>query len=334
MTKDQFDSKFPDEEAAIDYFINIRYPDGLICPQCGAKDKVYHYHNRPKVCHCKSCNSNFSVFKGTIFEKSSTKLLDWFDAIRMFLNARKGISSLQLQRELGVTPKTAWRMEQQIRLAMEDEDGRKAFSGSVEVDETYVGGKGQRYPKSRSTGLYLPKPKKKRGRGTEMPVVMGLKERESGNVHAQVMPYEPSVKGRDKRLSGPQLKAVIDEECERGATIISDDFKGYRELDKKERVQLWLLDDEEPPPRYEHHTVCHKAKRFTAGLTKDGEVVHTNGIESHWALIKRGFGGTYHSISEKYLPRYLDEFSFRQNTRRQPSLEVFDLLIKRSVFKP
>ena len=110
MTKDQFDSKFP-EEAAIDYFVKIRYPDGLFCPHCGATSRVYHCNNRPKVCHCKNCNSNFSVFKGTIFEKSSTKLLYWFDAIRMFLNTRKGISSLQLQRELGVTPKTAWRMD-------------------------------------------------------------------------------------------------------------------------------------------------------------------------------------------------------------------------------
>jgi len=101
MTKDQFDSKFPDEEAAIDYFINIRYPDGLICPQCGAKDKVYHYHNRPKVCHCKSCNSNFSVFKGTIFEKSSTKLLDWFDAAYVLKRQEGDI-------ELAITAR-AWR---------------------------------------------------------------------------------------------------------------------------------------------------------------------------------------------------------------------------------
>jgi transposase-like protein len=327
-----FTSKFPTEEAAIDYYFNIRYGGIITCPHCGAIGKVYRYRNRPKACHCKNCNNSFSPFKGTIFEKTTTDMRLWFNAIRQFIIARKGVSALQLQRDFGLTYKTAERMEQQIRLAMEDEGERKALSGVVEVDETYVGGKGQKYPKSRSTGEYLPKTKKKRGRGTKHPVVMGIKERGSGNVYTQVMPFEPSVKGTEKRLSGPQLKAVIDGVCEEGTTVISDDFKGYNILDKKRKVkvQLWLLDGEEPPVPYVHHTVNHKAGRFTSD---SGPGIHTNGIESHWALLKRGFHGTFHSVSEKHLPEYLDEFSFRQNTRELSTQDAFDLLLKRSILK-
>jgi transposase-like protein len=161
---------------------------------------------------------------------------------------------------------------------------------------------------------------------------MGIKERGSGNVYTQVMPFEPSVKGKDKRLSGPQLKAVIDDVCEKGTTVISDDFKGYNILDRKRKVkvQLWLLDDEEPPAPYIHHTVDHKAGRFTSDAGSD---IHTNGIESHWALLKRGFRGTFHSVSDKHLPEYLDEFSFRQNTRALSTQDAFDLLLKRSILK-
>ena len=245
----EFLSKFPTEEAAIDYFIKIRYCGVLTCPLCKVTTRVYRYKKRPKVCHCIKCNNNFSMFKDTILEKSRTDFREWFNAIRLFLNARKGISSLQLQRELDVIPKTAWRIPHQIRLAMGNEGDRKAFSGMVEVDETYVGGEGQRYPKSRSTGRYLPRSRKKRGRGTDRPVVIRIKERGSRNVYTQVMPYEATVKGREKRLSSPQLKTVINDVCEKGTTVINDDFKGYNIFDKKERVQLWLLDDEEPPTR-------------------------------------------------------------------------------------
>ena len=329
MSIEDFLSKFPnkDEEAAISYFIKIRYDGILTCPHCGATDKVYRCHNRLKACRCKSCDSMFSPFEGTIFEKSDTPLWKWFFAIYLLISARKGVSSLLLHGMLGVTLKTAWRMLQQIRLAMEDKEP-EIFSGEVEMDETYIGGKPQRYPKSRSTGLYLPRPERKRGRGTDHSTVIGIKDRKSGHVFTQVMPFEPSVKGKDKRLSWPQIKAVIDERIEPGTDITTDEFKGYVGIDREERVALWLIDDEAPPPRHYHHTVCHKAGRFT-----DGRGHSTNGIESHWALLKRGFYGTYHSWSDKYEPRYLDEFRFRQNTRDLSDSEVFDLLLKRCILK-
>jgi len=148
------------------------------------------------------------------------------------------------------------------------------------------------------------------------------------------MPYDPVIKGREKRLSGPQLKAVIDKTCAPGTKIMTDQFRSYDILDKPPKVDLSLLDDSEPAPRYSHHTVCHKDYEWVAGTTADGELIHTNGIESHWAIVKRSHYGIYHSISDKYLPRYLNEYSFRQNTRTMSPLDVFDLLLKQSVLKP
>ena len=110
--------KFPTEEAVIEYYIKIRYPDGVYCRHCGSVS-VYHRTSRPKVFNCRDCNNTFSPFTGTIFEKSSTDLRKWMYAIHLFLNGKKGISGLQLQREIGVTYKTAWRMLQEIRIAID-----------------------------------------------------------------------------------------------------------------------------------------------------------------------------------------------------------------------
>ena len=358
MTFFEFSSKFPDEKSAINYFIQIRYGGILTCPHCNAENKVYRYRQVKKLCHCKNCNNSFSPFKGTIFEKSTTDMRKWFFAIRLFLNDRKGISSLHLQREIDVTQKTAWRMLHKIREAMGDNAMRSAFTKVVEMDETYVGGKPKWYSipsKGVDPSLLdsldddspaiepLPAvpikapPIIKRGRGTDKTPVVGIKERDSGRVYAQIM--LPDELGN--KLSGRQLLAVIEKVCIGGTTVITDDYSGYKILDKmaSPKVDISILDGilegyerYVPPPRYGHHTVCHKRKEYVAGW-RDGILIHTNGIESHWALFKRGYHGTYHSMSVKYMQRYLDEFSFRQNTLKLPPLEVFDLLLKQTVFK-
>jgi len=200
MTIVQFRSKFPDEKAAIDYFVNVRYGGVLVCPHCGAGNGVYRYRLVKKLCHCKNCNNSFSPFRGTIFEKSSTELWKWFFAVHLFLNDRKGCSACFIKRELGVTYKTAWRMLRQIRTAMGNGE-LKPFESLVEVDETYVGGKPRRYPSPKGVDLSLlapagepPKttapaapPPATTGRGTKKTPVFGIKERESGKVYAQVM---------------------------------------------------------------------------------------------------------------------------------------------------
>ena len=156
MKESKFDLKFPDEESAINYFIKVAYNGILTCPYCKATNKVYRYKKRPKACHCKNCNNSFSVFKNTIFEKSTTELRLWFYAIYLFLTSRKGFPANHLQRFVElifhkVTYKTAFRMFHQIRIAMQN---RKLipFKGTVEMDETYFGGK----PRKRPPKLYDP----------------------------------------------------------------------------------------------------------------------------------------------------------------------------------
>lgn len=142
----EFLETFPTETKVIDYFITKRYPKGIKCNHCG-NDKIYARQN-PKFFDCKACNNTFSVFKDTIFEKTTTDLRKWMYAIHLFLNGKKGISGYQLQREIKVTYKTAWRMLHQIRKAMGNKEHEKFAQTIVEMDETYVGGK-PRVKKSR-----------------------------------------------------------------------------------------------------------------------------------------------------------------------------------------
>jgi len=147
MTFFEFNSKFPTEQAAINYFYKIRYNGVLSCPHCGAKVNLYRT-SRQKVCICHSCENTFSPFADTIFRKSTTDMRKWFYAIHLILNGKKGISGCHIQRELGVTYKTAWRMLKQIREAMGNVDMKKTFDVFVEIDETYIGGKPRKEKKN------------------------------------------------------------------------------------------------------------------------------------------------------------------------------------------
>ena len=134
MTFMELIEKFPTEEMVVKYYIGIRYPNGTTCNHCDSP-KVYQERSRMKVFSCNDCKSTFSPFKDTIFEKSSTDLRKWMYAIHLFLNDKKGISGLQLKREIGVTYKTAWRMLQKIRLAMGNAENQEFFDTIVEIDE-------------------------------------------------------------------------------------------------------------------------------------------------------------------------------------------------------
>jgi len=122
MTFSQFNQLFPTEESIIEQFIKIRYKGIIVCPKCKKAGKIYYSHTRPKKFHCKNCNHQFSIFKDTIFEHSSTLLRIWFYAIHLFVNAAKGVSACQLQREIGVTYKCAFRIFHQIRKAMSNSE--------------------------------------------------------------------------------------------------------------------------------------------------------------------------------------------------------------------
>ena len=170
---------------AYKYFITIRYNNKPVCRHCGS-NRLTHRRDTPKNFQCIVCNKGFSIFKGTIFEKSDTDLRKWFYSIHLFLNGKKGISGYQLQREIGVTYKTAWRMLKQIRLAMGNIENQQFLGTLIEVDETYVGGKPRKKNNRDDDNDNLP-PVNKRGRGTKKNVVVSCIDRINKSVFAKVM---------------------------------------------------------------------------------------------------------------------------------------------------
>jgi len=298
--------KFPTEESVTNHFLTIRYPNGVACNHCGSV-KVYQETKHQKIFHCNDCNNNFSPFKDTIFEKSSTDLRKWMYAIHMFLNGKKGISGLQLQREIGVTYKTAWRMLQQIRLAMGNAESKEFFDTIVEIDETYVGGKPGKGNKDKDDddhdGTGTPTPNK-RGRGTKKTPVVGVIDRNNKKVFAKVA--LPNNKGQ--KLTAKQVIDILKtvSKQENNNTIMTDEFRSYDPLTRNNFIHL----------RIDH------SKAFS-----DGEI-HTNNIESFWAILKRAVYGIYHHISVDYMQRYVDEFCFRYNNRDK---DMFTMVLKQSV---
>lgn len=213
----EFNEKFPSEAKIIDRFIKIRYGDKVRCNHCRS-EKVYQRKKNNKVFDCNSCGNTFSVFKNTIFEKTTTDLRKWMYAIQLFLNSRKGISGYQLQRKISVTYKTAWRMLKLIREAMGNVKHGKTFEAIVEIDETYVGGKPRKRNKKDDNDR-----RNKRGRGTKKNPVVGIIDREKKKVYAKV-----SLSNKEgKKLSGNQLLATLNEICKSDAIVITDEFRGY-----------------------------------------------------------------------------------------------------------
>jgi transposase-like protein len=204
-------------------------------------------------------------------------------------------------------------MLKQIRTAMGNEEMSKAFEAFVEIDETYIGGK----PRKENAKLYKngnavlsEKPKPKRGRGTDKTPVIGVKERGTSRVYAQVA--LPNEKGQ--KLTGRQLLAILDKVCKDGTTVASDDFRGYCILDRG------TAND------FVHVTVNHSLGQFSAG-----NGIHTNNIENFWSLVKRQWTGTHHHYSIKHMQGYIDEMCFRQNNRE--SGQAFDTLLRQCVRK-
>lgn len=300
----EFNRLFPTEQDAINYFINIRYKGKMTCPHCGST-KVFK-HSKGKFFICDECHNTFSVFKGTIFEKSDTDLRKWFYAINLFLNAKKGISSYQLQREIGVTHKTAWRILKQIRTAMSNQEMKEFIDAVVEMDETYIGGKPRKgNNKSEENEDDEDKknpPKSKRGRGTKKTPVVGAVDRNSKQIHAKVA--LPNIQG--KALSGKQLFAILEEVCKTSTIVVTDEFRGYNILKHTDHK----------------HLVVNHCFEYANGE------IHTNTIESFWSTLKRGVYGIYHKVSVKYLQQYVNEFCFRYNNRGR---NMFDLVLMQAV---
>lgn len=295
MNFQEFKKKFPSEPKIVEYFCNIRYGDDFKCRHCGSADIYATYDNRKM--QCPACKNTFSVFKDTIFENSSTDLKKWFYAIHLFLNGKKGISALQLQREIGVTYKTAWRMLRQIRIAMgnkktkkkqDDNDDDDFMNTIIEIDETYLGGKAENKHMSErvaAKGIF------------EKSVVFGMLERDK-----EVRAFVLDDAKRDT------IMAKIHENVKKGSQIMTDEHKAY----------YWLYS------QFKHQVVNH-----SKGEYKKGADAHTNSIEGFWSTLKRGVYGIYHHVSKKHLQHYVNEFAFRYNNRKNKGM--FDLVLAQAV---
>lgn len=288
----QIFQKFPTQESCIKHLEKARWGDVPVCAYCSSTN-TYPLKGELRH-HCNACRKSFSVTIGTIFFDTRLPMQKWFLAISLILNAKKGISARQLARDIQVNKDTAWSMAMRIREAMKD-DG-KLLSGIVEMDECYIGGKprkGNKRDDDMEGGN-----KSRRGRGTKKTPVVGAVERK-GNVKAKVVSKH--------ELCGLDLQSLVRKNVDvANATLITDEYSGYNGMSE-------ILP---------HKTINHQ-RAYVDGM------IHTNGIESFWALLKRGIIGQYHKVSAKHLNRYIDEFCYRYNARCVDGEVLFGMTMKR-----
>lgn len=273
--------QFQDADKAREYLEAIRWPHGPVCPHCGSLNKE-HYAlqgkaHRPGLWKCKDCRKQFSVTVGTVFERSKVPLHQWMQAVFLICSSKKGCSSHQLQRTLGVQYKTAWFMTHRIREAMKSPGGMfSTGGGTVEADETYVGGKERN--KHRSKRI------KGANGGVGKQMVFSLVER-GGKVRSMHLPS----------VNANNLRPILQAQLNTAKTRLMTDGEGqYRII---------------APMFASHESVNHGAGEYVRGD------VHTNTVEGYFSILKRGIIGTYHHVSPQHLQRYCAEFDFRYNHR-------------------
>ena len=281
---------FPTEQSCIEYLEKCRW--------CGGGDAVISPYNCFSIVYkckngrykCKETGYYFNVLKGTMLENTKVPLTKWFTAIWLVASHKKGISSLQLSRDIHVTQKTAWFMLQRIRKTMGQENATdKIYRGEVELDETFIGGKNKNRHASKKVA-------NSQGRSCiDKTPVLGMVQR-NGKLIAKKMQCTS-----EESITPLVLKHVMKE-----TMVYSDEWIGYKKVSKK----------------YHHLFVNHGSKQYVNGR------IHTNTLEGAWSLLKRGIQGIYHSVSRKHLQRYVDEFVFRYNYRNMTDDVRFNYLLQ------
>ncbi len=282
---------FSTEQDCIDYLEIMKWSKVPVSP-FDESSKVYKCKNNQY--RCKNTGKYFNVKTGTLFENSKISLRKWFMAIWLVTSHKKGISSIQLSKDIGVTQKTAWFMLQRIRACFGIENGNE-LEGVVECDETFIGGKNKNRHKDK-------KVKNSQGRSfKDKTPVMGMLQRD-GKMNAFVVP--------DTKRSSiqPLVCRYVNPET---TTLISDEWLGYTGLDKY----------------YDHRIIDHSKKEY---VSLQDSSVHTNNIEGSWNILKKSVSGMYNHVSKKHLQKYVDEFVYRFNLRKVSDQEKFRYLLSNS----
>ena len=260
--------QFADPVFTENWFIGQRWPNGAECPVCNSKDLQHRANRKPQPFRCNGCRYDFSVKTDTVMHSSKLPLKAWGLALYTLVTNLKGVSSMKLHRDLGVTQKTAWHLAHRIRTAWKHDN--EPFTGPVEK-------------------------KLRAGRGIVGKVaVVGMKDRETGHIESQVV----------ESTDAGTLQSFVRQYTQRDAMVYTDEHGAYRGLPRR------------------HEAVRHSVSEFVRGMA------HTNGMESHWASLKRGYEGVYHHMSEKHLDRYVVEFEGRHNDRPSDTINQMGLLVR------
>ena len=277
--------RFPDNDAAEQWLVSERWPDGIACPHCGSMNVQTGASHKTMPFRCRDCRKRFSVRTGSVMQASNLSYQVWVIAIYLIVTNLKGISSMKMHRELGIAQKSAWHLAHRLRETWKDSSGG-LFAGPVEADETYIGGKAK--------NMHAKKRKQLTGRGgVDKVAVAGIRDRKTKRVKARVV----------DRVDSGTVAVFVMENTELAAPIYTDESSIYDCIPGRDSVK-------------------HGVGEYVRGQ------VSTNGIESFWSMLKRGYVGVFHRMSPEHLHRYLAEFEGRHNSRDADTEDQMGMVVR------